>query len=402
MNKFKSKSFIFIILSFFMFFCFKFIQVQANSSILNLPNVYISNKEYNQSNNETIIDYAIKLNGNDVLAINIDFSFKQENNSEYRIEYTNLLKNWLSAENTTIPNEIRIALASSNKLNDDGTFLRIIFKGKFSEELTITKLIINDKEIKVDEVENIQDDEEKEVTIVDPSELKPTGTEGTNKSDKQIITKEDLIEIDDELDLNEIINDSESKVIEVFFDNEDYIFKEKDMELLSILQKTIIFNKTNANGEIEYKWIIKGEFLKNVFDFKIGMIIDSINNKNIENKFEKLDNVRFVKSINEGEFPYGANFIIYVGDIFKDNESIYQFNIDSDNRISEEYETLKVVNGYNTMKIDDFGIYVLSNSNLIMSDNKILLFIYIASGALVLIMTLGKVYNHAKDKRNSA
>jgi len=400
MNKFKSKSFIFIILSFFIFFCFKFIQVQANSSTSNSPNVYISNKEYYQSNNETIIDYAIKLNGNDVLAINIDFSFKQENNSEYRIEYTNLLKNWLSAENTTIPNEIRIALASSNKLNEDGTFLRIIFKGKFSDDLKITKLIINDKEIKVDEVENVQDDEEKEITTVDPSELKPTGTEGTNKSDKQIITKEDLIKIDDKLDLNEIINASESKVIEVFFDSEDYVFKQKDMELLSILQKTIIFNKINANGEIEYKWIIKGEFLKSVFDFKIGMIIDSINKKNLENKFEKLDNVRFVKSINEGEFPYGAVFIIYVGDFFKDNDSIYQFSIESDNKISDNYKDLRVINGYITTKIENSNVYVLTNSNILENNEYTILYVFIAIGILLLLAILGKVFNHAKNKKN--
>jgi len=367
MFKIKYKKFIltFLIL---MFFSLRFIQIQANNTVVNLPEIQFNNKEFIQKDNESIFSYSIKTNGNEIYAINIDFEFVNIEEVQYRVEYTDLVKNWLSAENTTINGQIRVALASSDFIEKDGILLRLIFEGDFKEDLKITKLIINDNEIKIKEVEDAKEVDNSNVEVIDPGELKPIGSEQDSSSEMVTISGKSAIYIESNSELLELINTTISKDLEVFFTDENLIISKEVLELLSIQQRNLILYYTNKNGEAEYSWRIKGEFIQNVFDFKVGVLVNNINDKELEKKFSKYKSIILFKTLQDGVFPNKSEFSIYVGDVFLDNKMLILSSFDKE--VTLINESIIVNHGYVDLNLSSTNIYLLSDSEI--KDNTIL------------------------------
>ena len=309
-------------------------------------------------------------------SINVTVNEPQTNNTE--IEQNNTSNN-NTQSNTNIDNSNTNNNTNANTNTDDETESELS-DNNMLEELSIEGYELVKKENNVYELtvtNNIT-----EINIVAKAEDSEAYIEGAGKKELEIglnkfeiivtaesgkertytinVTRKDGYYINDIVD---IIDDIESKTIDVTIEKNSKITKEI-LEIIKETKKIINFNYYNEEEKLIYSWVINGEEIKDILEINTSVFFSSEYKEKID-ILSNYANGMYIDFEYNGNFPENTKIKLYVGDKFEDDKlvNIYHYNKE-DNILENIKEEVIVKDGYIEFNIAQGSTYFITMSNI--------------------------------------
>ena len=309
-------------------------------------------------------------------SINVTVNEPQTNNTE--IEQNNTSNN-NTQSNTNIDNSNTNNNTNANTNTDDETESDLS-DNNILEELSIEGYELVKKENNVYELtvtNNIT-----EINIVAKAEDSEAYIEGAGKKELEIglnkfeiivtaesgkertytinVTRKDGYYINDIVD---IIDDIESKTIDVTIEKNSKITKEI-LEIIKETKKIINFNYYNEEEKLIYSWVINGEEIKDILEINTSVFFSSEYKEKID-ILSNYANGMYIDFEYNGNFPENTKIKLYVGDKFEDDKlvNIYHYNKE-DNILENIKEEVIVKDGYIEFNIAQGSTYFITMSNI--------------------------------------
>lgn len=218
-----------------------------------------------------------------------------------------------------------------------------------------------------------------------------------NKINIKVVRKEGLFLED----LKNVINDNNTKDIDITVNNDSVISKE-DIELIKNSKKIVTLNYIDQDKKLIYSLIIDGSKIKDTNEFVTN--IEFINDKD----FSKAANYADGLMIKSSSLIDGLKIKLYVGNKFENDSlvNIYSYNQDQ-NKVNLEEKNIKVENGYITFNLKSGYKYLLTMSDVNKCDNNItqkksnnnfvviiILFVIVIAVILVFIYLMKRKHNN--------
>lgn len=251
------------------------------------------------------------------------------------------------------------------------------------------------------------EDEKSKATVKGPDKLDigintfvitVTAEDGSTKEYKLLVTRQDvknIIDNDVETILEEIENGTENSLyVSINQDEDDKVIDKSIIKALKKYGKTITYEVTNEDGDILYSISLRGKDVKkDTLDLNYGLNFKS-NNKIKIQELIKDSRIIYLKFNSTKELPGKVTSTIFVGDKFKNNDTLYLYYYnEKENKLEKVQKKLTVKGEYVEFELEKFGEYILSKTDIDASENtednnNMLMYIIIAGGIIVIIIVV--------------
>lgn len=194
----------------------------------------------------------------------------------------------------------------------------------------------------------------------------------------------------------ETISKTTSSYVKTRIDNNSYKITKDILNELKNKKKDLEINYYSDNNILLYSWIIKGNNIKN--NIEINPLINFKFNSEID-KFINYPDAMYLNFEHNGKLPKNTIIKIYVGDKYKENDSINVYYYGEKKLELVKSKTI-VKNGYIEFNINHCSSYILTKSIINNNMNNSLIILIIVESIIILLTLSYFIYiKYTKNKK---